>query len=131
MAKPLRLSVKLLTYDGFRPTNNPKDAIELDKKVEEGNVSEVARIQKSIPASTSQLAISLADASSTDYLIVSVDQILQIILNGDTANPITLNPKVAGYMTPAFMLRGTITSLAVTNSSSTTAGNIDIVSVKI
>ena len=130
MQKPLRLKMNLLTYNGIRPTNNPQDAIEIDRKVEESNVTEVSRSQKVVPASTTGMALPLADSASNDYLIILVDQQLTINLNGDSTG-IVLNPKIAGYMTPVFLLRGVITSLTVTNSSSTTAANIDFLSVKI
>lgn len=130
MAKPLRLIIDFLTYDSSSaaPSNNPQDAIEIKRKVEEASVSEVSRVQKSIPASTVDMALNLVD-SSNDYIIIQVDQIVSIKLNG-SSDAIVLKPKVAGYKTPAFLLRGTATALTISNAG-TNAANIDFVSVKI
>jgi hypothetical protein len=129
MAKPLRFIMDFLSYEGVNPTNNPVDAISINKKVEEANVTEVARSQKSIPASTTDLALNLADGTSNDYLLILVDQIVSIKING-SATALTLKPKVSGTKTPAFMIRGSITSLTVTNAG-TQVANIDFVSAKI
>lgn len=128
MAKPVRLTVDFLSYEGSAPTNNPQDSVELKRKVEESNVSEVARFQKSIPASTTDAALTLAD-STNDYFIMCVDQTVSIKVNG-SSTAITLKPKTAGTKTPAFLIRGTITSLTITNAN-LVAANIDFVSVKI
>ncbi len=128
MAKPLRLIVDYLSYEGIPPTNNPQDSIEFKRKVEESNVSEAQRSQKLIPPSTVDLALNLAD-SATDYLIMMTDQTVSIKLNG-SSDAITLNPKAPGTKTPVFLIRGAVTALTISNAG-TNAANIDFVSVKI
>lgn len=127
MAKPLRLLVDLLTYEGTL-TNDPQDAIEAKRKVEESNVSEAARTQKVIPASTVDMVLNLVD-SSNDYLLLFIDQQVSIKLNG-SSNPIVLNPKAPGYKTPVFVLRGVSTALTISNAGANPA-NVDLVSIKI
>ena len=129
MSKPLRLILDFLCYEGVAPTNNPQDAISVKNSVREANVTEVARNQKQIPAATTDMVLNLADATSNDYLIILVDQQVSIKING-SATALTLNPKIAGTKTPAFMIRGPITSLTISNAGSN-AANIDFVSAKI
>lgn len=127
MAKPLRLLVDFLSYEGTL-TNNPQDAIAVKRKVEEANVSEVSRFQSSIPSATVDQAITLPDANS-DYLLLFIDQEISIKLNG-SANALTLKPKTAGTKTPVFLMRGDITGLTVSNAGAN-AANIDVIAVNI
>lgn len=128
MPKPLRISIDFLSYEGTI-TNDPQDAISIKRKVEESNVSEVSRLQTSIPASTSNQSIQLPD-SSTDYLLLFIDRELRIKLNG-SSDVITFYPKTPGTKCPVFFIRGNITALSVTNPSSTDAVNLDFIAVNI
>ena len=127
MPKPLRLLIDFLSYEGT-PTNDPQDAVAMKRKVEESDVSEVSRSQASIPAATTDLALSLPDAN-TDYVIMCVDQQVSIKLNG-SATALTLNPKAAGVKTPVFLMRGDITAVTISNAGSS-AANIDFIAVNI
>lgn len=127
MAKPLRLIVDFLMYEGTQ-TNNPEDAIKVKSKVEESDVSEGLRRLESIPDATVDLAITLPDAN-TDYLLMLVDREISIKLNG-SGDAITLKPRANGSKTPVFLLRGDITALTISNSSGA-AANIDLVAVNI
>lgn len=127
MAKPLRLIVDFLMYEGSQ-TNNPQDAIKIKSTVEESDVSEGLRRLESIADVTNDLAISLPDANS-DYLMLFTDREISIKLNG-SATALTLKPRANGSKTPVFLMRGDITALTVSNNSGA-AANIDIVAVNI
>jgi len=126
--RPLRLLVDFLTYEGTPPTNNPIDETRSHRKVEEQDVSETSRVQRKILAAASNISIPLAD-SAVDYLVIYSDQQISINLNGDST-AMVLTPQLAGKMCPVFVMRGTITSLAVSNALAVDA-NIDVRSVKV
>lgn len=126
--RPLRILLDFLTFEGNPPTNNPVDETRSHRKVEELNVSQTLRAQPQIAASTSNVSIPLA-ASSCDYLAIFCDQPVTINLNGDST-AISLNPQTPGKPCPVFFMRGTITSLAISNPGATVA-NLDVRSVKI
>ena len=127
MAKPLRLIVDFLMYEGTN-TNDPQDAIKIKSKVEESDVSEGLRQLDSIADSTVDQAVTLPDAN-TDYLLLFVDREITIKLNG-SSDAITLKPKANGTKTPVMMIRGDITGLTVSNASGA-AANLDIVAVNL
>jgi len=127
MAKPLRLIVDFLMYEGAL-TNNPEDAIKIKSKVEESDVSEGLRRLEAIPDATVDLAITLPDANS-DYLLMFTDREISIKLNS-SGDALTLKPRANGSKTPVFLLRGDITALTVSNSSGA-AANVDIVAVNV
>lgn len=128
MTNPLTLLVNLQTYNGIPPTNNPDDSITFNQKTQESSVSEASRLKKTVPNATTDMVLNLID-SSTDYLLMSVDQQVSIKVNG-SATALTLKPQTAGARTPVFLIRGTITSLTISNSSGAIA-NVDFISVKI
>lgn len=128
MAKPLRLLIDFLSYEGTS-TNDPQDAIALKRKVEESNVTEVSRVQTVIPISTTDQVITLPDAN-TDYLILCIDREISIKLNG-SSTALTLKPKAPGTKCPVFMMRGDITALTITNASAQNVANIDLIAVNI
>lgn len=125
---PLRLLVDMLVYSGVPPTNNPIDETRSVRKVEEKTVSQTIRAQQQVPPSTSNIAIPLA-AATNDYLIIYCDQPITMTLNA-IGTPIALNPQIAGVFCPVFVLRGSITSLSLSNAG-TVAANVDVRSVKI
>lgn len=127
MAKPLRLLVDFLSYEGTL-SNNPADAVSIKSKVEETDVTEVFRLQTSIADQTTDQAISLPDAN-TDYLLIFTDTEISVKLNG-SATAITLKPRSSGKKTPALVLRGDITGLTISNSSGG-AANVDVIAVNI
>lgn len=125
----LTFLVDLLVHDNTNPTNDPADAIEIRKKVEESAVSEVTRnFPKKITDGTTDEAIELPDAN-TDYLLILTDQEVSVKLNGSSDAQV-LKPKAAGVKTPALFIRGDITGLTVSNSSGQDA-NLDITLVQI
>lgn len=127
MAKPLRLIVEFLSYEGTL-TNNPTDAMSIKRKVEEADVTEVSRVQTQIAASAVDQAIALPDAA-TDYLVLFSDREITIKLNG-SSDALTLKPKTAGTKCPVFVMRGTISALTISNAGAT-AANIDLIAVNI
>lgn len=127
MPKPLRLIVDFLSYEGTM-TNAPQDALAIKRKVEESDVSEVLRVQRTIDAGASDVSVTFPDASM-DYLLLFVDQEITIKLNG-SADAITLTPKTAGKKCPVYLMRGTISALTVSNAGATDA-NLDLIAVNI
>lgn len=127
MAKPLKLIVDFLSYEGTL-TNNPADATQIKKKVEESDVTEVSRFQSVISDGTTDQAIALPDAA-TDYLLIFTDREVSIKLNG-SSDALVLRPRANGTKTPVFVMRGTISALSISNASGGDA-NVDIISVNI
>jgi hypothetical protein len=127
-ARPLRILLDFLTYDGIPPTNNPVDETRSLRRVEESTVSDAVRYQTQIAAPTTAQVVPLAGAAC-EYLAIYCDQPVSINLNGDST-AIALTPQTAGCMCPVFYLRGNITSLTITNSGSL-AANVDIRSVQV
>ena len=127
MAKSLKLSLDFQVIEGTQ-SNNPEDLTRVKGRAEESDVSELFRKQEAIPDATTDLAIALPDAAS-DYLVIFTDQEISIKLNG-SATAITLKPKIATKKTPVTFLRGTISSLSISNASGAVA-NVDIVAVNI
>jgi hypothetical protein len=125
--KPLRIILDFLSYEGTL-TNNPQDAVAIKRKVEESNVSDVSRVQRSIAPATVDEAITLPDANS-DYLLLFIDRQISIKLNG-SSDALVLKPKSNGLKTPVFMMRGDITGLTISNAG-TEAANIDLIAVNI
>lgn len=126
MAKPLRFILDFLSYEGTL-TNDPQDAVSVKRKVEEANVTEVSRQMLSVPASSTDLALALPDATC-DYVVINIDRPISMKLNG-SSTAINLKPKTNGTKTPVFYIRGGITSVSVTTT--TDAVNIDIIAVKV
>lgn len=127
MPKPVSITIDFLSFEGTT-SNDPADSIRFNKKVEEADVSEVFRRQEAIADSTVDQVIALPDVA-TDYLIISVDQIVTIKLNG-SSDALTLSPKSAGVKTPVFYIRGIVSAMRISNSSGSVA-NVDIISVNI
>lgn len=126
--RPLRILLDFLTYDAAPPTNNPVDETRSLRRVEESNVTSAGRNQAQIAAATSNVSIPLV-AATCNYLAIYADQQISINLNGDST-AIVLTPQLAGRMSPVFYIRGTITSLAISNAGAV-AVNIDVRSVAV
>lgn len=126
--RPLRILLDFLTYDGTPPTNNPEDETRSKRRVEETNVSNAVRNQLQIPAPTTAQMIPLA-AATCNYLAIYTDQPISININGDS-QAIALTPQLATKPCPVFYLRGTITSLTVSNAG-TVLANVDVRSVAV
>lgn len=124
MSKSLKLLVDFTCYEGSS-VNEATDAIRLKRLLEESSLTEAARIQDSVSTGTTNQTINIA--SSCNYLIISTDQTITVVLNGSDT-PLTLSPKTAGTKSVALVWRGTINSLTVSNASGSTA-NIDVISV--
>ena len=125
----LTLLLDVLAYDNTNTTNDPANALKIKKRVEESSISEVSRLFPKILADgTVDEAINLPETSN-DYLIMLIDQIVSIKLNG-SSDSITLKPKAAGKMTPVLLIRGDITGLLISNSSGNNA-NLDISAIKV
>jgi len=127
MARPLKLTLDLLIYDGSI-TNDPKDATKIKGLVQESDVSESFRYQQIIEDETVDEVIALPNANS-QYLLIFCDQIVSIKLNG-SSDPLTLTPKASGTKTPVFMFKGDITALSISNESGNNA-KLDIICVNI
>lgn len=124
---PLRVLLDFLTYDGTPPTNNPVDETRSHRKVEELNVSQTSRSQLQVAPATVNQVVPLA-AATCNYLAIFTDQQITISMNGAAA--ITLTPQLATKKCPIFYVRGTITSLTVSNAG-TVLANVDVRSVAV
>lgn len=123
------LSLEFLAYDNAEPTNDPADAIQIKRRVEEAATSEVSRqAQITVPNAAVDQLVNLP-SNSTDYLILLTDQVISVKLNGSSDAQV-LKPQAAGKKTPVLMLRGTISGLTVSNASGT-AAKLDVIAVKI
>lgn len=128
MSKFLDLQLKFLSYDSSAESNDPADAIKLATKVQESAVTEVFRIQTSIPTATVDQAVTLPDAA-TDYLIILSDREISVKLNGNSDVQV-LKPKTPGKKCLVLMIRGTVSGLSISNASGT-AANLDLIMVNI
>jgi hypothetical protein len=124
--KTLNLNVNFLAQDSTSTSNDPSDAIRINRNIQE-NFTDAAR---TFPISVPNLAVDQAvplSSASVDYLIIHVDQQVSIKLNG-SGSSLTLHPISSGVKTPVFLMRGSISSLTVSNSSGQ-AANLDVISV--
>lgn len=129
MANFLNVLIDILAYDSLTQTNDPADSIKAKQRLQESNFTAVTRLfPASIANSVVDQNIALPNNPS-DYLVIFTDQQVSIKLNG-ISTPIVLNPQTAGMKTPAFFMRGVITSLTVSNASGTPA-NMDIIAVQL
>ena len=126
MAKPLRVTLDLLSYEGTL-TNDPQDSIQAKRRVEEANVSEVSRQLVDIaPETDLEIAIPSNDC---DYICIFSDRSLSLTLN-DSEDVILLTPKVPGTKCPVFFLRGQATKVILSNNNEAVA-KVDVVAVKV
>jgi len=125
--KPLRLILDFLAYSGNQ-TNDPQDAQKIKSSVEEDNVNEIYRYQAAIADGAADQAINLPDAD-TDYLIIHSDQEISFKLNG-SSDIIEVKNVYPGIKNPVFFMRGSISSLSISNASGNIA-NVDIVAINI
>lgn len=110
-------------------TNVITDSISINSEVEEADVSEISRVLvKTIPDAAVDTEI-LEAVSADGLALLFTDQPISIKING-SADPISLIPTATGLKTPVFMLRGTIDSILVSNSSGSPA-NLDITRIKV
>lgn len=127
MSKFLNLKLDFLLYDSTMPTNDPADGERLKNRISDTSVSAASRQNPlSVATGASDQAISLP-AATCNYLIVCVDQPVSVKVNGGSAQ--ALAPSTPGVKTFALFLRGTITSLSVSNSSGVTA-NLDVIAIE-
>lgn len=128
MSKKLKLLVDLLSYDSIKPTNDPSvDSLRASNTIETV-ISEISRVQKSIPDLTTDQVIMLVDSES-DLIAILTDQEVTIKLNG-SSDSITLTPPVAGVKTLCFLSRGEITEASISNNSGNIA-SVDIITANI
>lgn len=124
----IKLNIKLIGSVNEN-TNVVTDSIAVNQEISETQLSEISRIfKKEIANAASDVEI-LDGVSADSYAMLFCDQEISIKLNG-SADSITLKPKSAGTKTPVFLLRGTISSILVTNNSGSVA-NIDITRIKV
>ena len=124
--KNLNILFDLLNYQG-EPSNNPNDSTKVHNTIQECGVHNFSRQEMSIVAATTDLSIPLP-GNPTTYLAILVDQTISIKLNGSITE-IELVPKIACRKTLVFFNRGNITSLTITNHSTTTTANVDIIAI--
>lgn len=130
MSNMLKLLVDFVGYNSNQPENNPQygDSTKIKNTISQ-SFSELSRQQFKVATSATDQSISLVD-SSCDYVLIFCDYNLNIKLNG-SVTAIPLIPKADGVKTFVFMVKGTITSLLVTNPSGTFEVNLDIISVNL
>lgn len=124
----VKLNIKLISTENEN-TNVLTDSIAVNTETSETQVSEISRVfSKNI--ADAAVDIEILDAVSSDgYALLYVDQIVSIKLNG-SPTAFTLKPVTAGAKTPVFLIRGTISSILLSNSSGNSV-NIDITRIKV
>lgn len=120
--KNLDLIFNLLEYEGT-PSNDPADVNKIYTKTSETQILSSSRQQIQIQLATVDQVVSLPDPNS-DYLVILTDTQVSVKINGATL-PTVLNPRALGTKTLCLFLSGPITSLTISNGSSTIA-NVDI-----
>ena len=126
MSKILNLTVDMMVYESASATNDPADADKIKMTVTEAAITQFTRPRIQIANATVDQAIVLP-ANTVTYLMVFVDQIVTMKINGDAGK--ILRPTAAGKKTPVLLMRGDITSLTVSNSSGSVA-ELDIIAAK-
>jgi hypothetical protein len=126
MSKFLNLTVDFLAYDSATATNDPADADKIKRSISD-TISQFSRPSLAIADATVDQVISLP-AASCDYLLVFVDQIVTLKINGDAGK--SFKPTASGKKTCVLVMRGAITALSVSNASGATA-NVDVIAAKI
>jgi hypothetical protein len=127
MARKVDLTLGFLSYEG-NLSNDPGDAIRVKKTSQATDVDEVFRYQIKVADAVSDQVVVLPDADS-DMLLIYVDRTVSVKLNG-IGTALTLKPSANGTKTPAFMMRGSITALTISNASGADA-NFDIIAVQL
>lgn len=123
------LTLEYLAYDNAEPSNDPVNTIQLKKRVEEADVSEISRNFPTVVANAAVDQVIVLPDAATDYLIILTDQQISVKLNGSSDAQV-LKPKAAGKMTPVLMVRGLISALTVSNASGNPA-KLDVIAAKI
>jgi len=124
----LRISTDFQVYSDGQNTNDPKDLTKIQLLTEESSFTSLNRQKIKIADPTVDQSIAISEANS-DYLLIYTDQEITIKLDG-SGDSRTLKPKSAGVKTLAYLERGDISSIQVSNASGNQA-NLDIVSVKL
>ncbi len=121
----MRLSALLdfYTFDNVTPTNDPANTTAIKLRTEVDGITGVNRSVIVVPDSTVDEVIGLP-SSSAKYLVIASDRTITIKLNGAAAQ--TLSPTANGKKTVVLYLKGSVTSLTVSNASGA-AANIDVV----
>lgn len=123
--KSLNILIEFLSYDG-NLSNDPQDGNKIKNRIQDTNITEVYRIQSTVPDTTVDLAMDLPDAA-TDYVLLFVDREVSIKVNG-SATAQVLKPRANGAKTFVWFVKGTISSVSVSNASGA-AANIDFIAV--
>lgn len=124
----LRFQSDFQAYSDSQQTNDPKDVTRNQLVTDESGFSCLNQQKIKIADLTVDKAIAIAEANS-EYLLIYVDQEVTIKMDGSVTSR-TLKPKAAGIKTLAYMERGDITSMTVSNASGSEV-NLDVVSVKL
>lgn len=122
----MRLSslIDFYVYDSAKATNDPANTTAIKNSVEVDGITTVSRNVLVIADSTSNQTITLPKAT-VKYLLIAIDRTVTIKLNG-SSDAITLSPSANGKKTVAFYLKGTISSLTISNASGA-AVNLDLI----
>lgn len=124
----LSLQSNFQAYSDNLDTNDPKDVTKIQILTEESSFNCLNRQKIKIADTTVDQSIAIAEPNS-EYLLIYTDQIITIKADGSSDSR-TLKPKTAGIKTLAYLERGDVTSITVSNSSGAEA-NLDIISAKL
>lgn len=124
----IRISSDFLAYSDAKDTNAPKDQTKVDITTEDNSFSALLRHKIEIADATVDQVIAIS-SSNSEHLLIYTDQEITIKIDG-SGDSRTLKPKANGIKTLAYLERGDITSLLVSNASGNVA-NLDIISVKL
>ena len=124
----LRLAMDFLAFSDTAKTNDPKDQTKIQSVTEESTFKSLLRQKIVVVDSTVDQVIPVPEANS-EYLLIHTDQEITIKLNG-SSDARTLKPLKAGTKTLAYMERGDIDAILVSNASGN-AANLDIIAVKL
>lgn len=123
-----KLKIQLIGTENSN-TNVITDSISIKSEIEESDVSEIARVfQKSIADSAVDEEILDTNIADSTVLLFS-DQEITIKIDS-SSDSLTLKPVSSGTKTPVFLIRGSIGSILVSNSSGSVA-NLDITRIKV
>lgn len=124
----IKLKLQLIGTEN-QNTNVISDSISITSQTEETDLSEISRVFKKTVADSVVDEEILDGVAADGMAMLFTDRQISIKIN-DSSDSIILKPIAAGVKTPVFLLRGSITSIKVSNSSGADV-NLDVTRIKV